>query len=784
MNLTNHYTRLYTGCILLLLSAGSSLAQHKPVTPPQLNKNNIAEVVAAMTLEEKAALVIGAGYGAPQTLLPGGTMIGNSGTKVPGTAGSTAAIARLGIPSIVLSDGPAGVRINPYRKGDSTRTYFATAFPVGTLLASSWDPALVERVGVAFGNEVKEYGIDIILAPGVNIHRNPLNGRNFEYYAEDPLLAGRMASAIINGIQANGVGTSIKHFVANNQESSRSTINTIVSERALRELYLKTFRIAIAASNPWTVMSSYNKLNGTYTAERHDLITTILRDEWKYTGFVVSDWGGGRDWVAEMQAGNDLIMPGNKAQIASLISAVGHDSLDVRILDANVARILHIVVKTPAFSGYKYSDRPDLKAHAAIAREAAAEGMVLLKNKDNTLPIQKTVKTIALFGNSSYFPIAVGTGSGEVNKAYVTSLTKGLRDAGYNPDAELEKTYVPFVKDTTAKLLAATPKGNRPGPSPELILDAGLISRKAAACDLAIITIGRNSGEGFDRKLETNYALITAEKEQIKKIADGFHAKGKKVVFVLNIAGVIDTEGWEKYADAVILAWQPGQEAGSAIADILSGKVNPSGKLPTTFPVRYADVSSAKNFPGTPSGIPEQVIYEEGIYVGYRYHDRFQVKPKYEFGYGLSYTSFSVEALKLSSMVLNGKLSMTVKVTNTGKVAGKEVVQLYVGAPVKSIDKPLQELRAFAKTQLLQPGASEVLTFELAAADLASYHSDSSSWITDAGVYAVNVGTSVQNIREKATFSIPKTLIIEKDHKILQPQVSILELGLRTKEDK
>ncbi len=754
---------------------------------PQLGKNPVKEIIAAMTLEEKATLLVGSGKapkpkpagkpGESNGWVPEPPMIGHTETKVPGAAGNTNAIPRLGIPSMVLSDGPAGVRISPTRKGDSTHTYYATAFPVGTLLASTWNPAEVNAVGKAFGNEVKEYGVDILLAPGVNIHRNPLNGRNFEYYSEDPLVAGTMAGALINGVQSNGVGTSIKHFIANNQESNRNYNNSIVSERALRELYLKVFRIGIAASNPWTVMSSYNRLNGTYTAQNHDLLTTVLRNEWKFKGFVMTDWGGGYDWIEEMKAGNDLIMPGRPDQIATLINAVKHDSLSVKVLDQNVEHMLNVILKSPAFLKYAYSNKPDLKAHAEISRHAATEGMVLLKNQGSALPINKSIINIAAFGNTTYNTIAGGTGSGEVNKAYTISIYQGLTNAGYQPDESLKNIYTKFFQDTRARLMQQQKAGRRYwGPVPEMPSSDSLLNATVQKNDLALITIGRNAGEGSDRNLETNYMLTTEEKQQFKKIADAFHAKGKKVVAVLNIGGVIDMNDWQDNADAILLAWQPGQEAGNAIADVLSGKVNPSGKLATTFPAKYEDVPSAKNFPGTPANKPEQVIYEEGIYVGYRYYDSFNVKPMYEFGYGLSYTDFSISNLKLNAAIFNGMITANATIKNTGKAAGKQVVQIYINAPAKTIDKPTQELKAFGKTRLLQPGESQVLTFTLRAADLASYHTDSSEWIADAGKYELKVGTSSRDIKQTAIFNIPKTIIVEKDHKVLRPQVSIDEL--------
>jgi beta-glucosidase len=519
-------------------------------------------------------------------------------------------------------------------------------------------------------------------------------------------------------------------------------------------------------------MSSYNRVNGLYTAQRKDLLTTVLRDEWKYKGFVMTDWGGGYDWVEEMKAGNDLIMPGRPDQIETLVNAVKHDSLSVKVLDRNVEHILNIILKSPAFKNYPYSNTPDLKAHAEVARRAAAEGMVLLKNQANVLPMAR-VKSVAAFGNTTYNTIPGGTGSGEVNKAYVVSVYQGLQNAGYQVDAGVKNAYDQFAQNYRKQMQQ---QSRRYYAEPEMPVTDSLLNVTAAHNDIALVTIGRNAGEGHDRNLENNYMLTAEEQQQFKEIADAFHAKGKKVIAVLNIGGVIDMKGWQDNADAILLAWQPGQEAGNAIADVLSGKVDPSGKLATTFPVNYADVPSSKNFPGTPANKPERVLYEEGIYVGYRYYDSFNIKPMYEFGYGLSYTDFTLSGLKLSSKMLNGVITATVNVKNNGRVSGKEVVQIYITAPAKTIDKPEQELKAFAKTRLLQPGESQTLVFTIRAADLASYHTDSSSWITDAGRYILKAGISSHDIKQTANFDVPKTIVVEKDHQVLQPDISFTEL--------
>lgn len=775
-------------------------AASKTTVAPQLGKAPVKDIVKAMTLEEKSKLVVGMGFKMPGMARPtdkqmkeginiGGFKLPPSDPeaydvpeKVPGAAGRTHAIARLGIPSITVSDGPAGIRIDPIRNHDSSKTYYATAFPVGTLLASSWDPALVHKVGEAFGSEVREYGADVLLGPGVNIHCNPLGGRNFEYYSEDPLVTGRIAAAMINGIQSQGVGTSIKHFAANNQETNRNSVNTVVSERALREIYLRGFEIAVKLSQPWTVMSSYNKINGTYTSERHDLLTTVLKDEWGFKGLVMTDWFGGHDAVAQARAGNDLLMPGNPTQSADIVKAVKGGRLSERQLDANVERILNIILKSPEFKKYKYSSAPNLKKDAEVARMAAAQGMVLLKDDDKALPLKG--KNIALFGNASYQLIAGGTGSGDVNKAYTISLIQGLNNGGYVVDGNVKTAYETYLADAKAKQPKKRSFFDQLPPIPQMQLSADLLAQEANSADIAIYTIGRNAGEGADRKLNDDYYLTGDEKASLKNISEAFHKKGKKLVVVLNIGGVIEVATWRNLADGILLAWQPGLEAGNAITDVLSGKVNPSGKLATTFPVDYPDVPSAKNFPGKElpgeAGVmgakPSEVTYEEGIYVGYRYYNTFNVKPAYEFGYGLSYTKFKYSDLKLSKKTFNGTITATITITNTGDVAGREVAELYVSAPQNNLPKPTEELKAFAKTKMLEPNESETINLTLTGKDLASFDTARLAWVAEAGTYTVKVGASSDDIKKTEKFKIAKTIVVEKVHNALQPQVKIAEL--------
>ncbi|MEP7229651.1 MAG: glycoside hydrolase family 3 C-terminal domain-containing protein [Ginsengibacter sp.] len=748
------------------------------------------DIVSKMTLEEKAKLVVGNGFKLPGAA-PQGPTIGQTQDKVPGAAGTTFAIPKLGVPSIVVSDGPAGVRIDSVRKGNNSKTYYATAWPVATLLASTWDTALVKKVGVAFGSEVHDYGIDVLLAPALNIHRNPLGGRNFEYYSEDPLLTGNITAAMVNGIQSNGVGTSIKHFAANNEETNRNTINTIVSERALREIYLRGFEIAVKKSHPWTVMSSYNKINGTYTSEDYDLLTGILRKEWGFKGLVMTDWFGGKDPVAQMKAGNDLLMPGTAQQTKAIIDAVKDGTLKETILDENAGRVLDLVFKSPSFKNYKYSDKPDLKGDAKISRTAAEEGMVLLKNETNALPLGKNIHSVALFGNNGYELIAGGTGSGDVNKAYTVSLEQGLSNAGYAVNKTLNTAYTSYL---TEEKIKHPKKGffqefmNPTPPPAEYEAANDLINTSASSDDVAIIAIGRNAGEGRDRKLENDFDLSEKEKMLIKNVATAFHAQNKKVIVILNIGGVIEVTSWRDDADAILLAWQPGMEGGNAITALLNGTVNPSGKLATTFPVKYDDVPSAKNFPGKEfpdqattgmmgmKAIPAEVVYEEGIYIGYRYYNTFNVKPAYEFGYGLSYTSFSLNNLKLSSTNFKNEITATIDVTNTGKVPGKEVVQLYISAPTKKMDKPSEELKAFAKTELLRQGKTQKISFTIKPGDLASFETNIASWVAEAGTYTIKAGTSSMDIKQKADFTLSNDIIVEKDSNLLSPKIQIDEM--------
>lgn len=755
---------------------------------PKLSTDNIDEVLKAMTLEEKAHLVVG--YNQAMAALMGGDsngILGSSADRVPGAAGQTQAIERLGIPLTVLSDGPAGVRINPTRPGTSD-TFYATGFPVGTALACTWNQELVEEVGKSIGQEVLEYGCDVLLAPGMNLHRSPLCGRNFEYYSEDPLVTGKMAAAYVRGIQSNGVGTSIKHFAVNSQETNRMGVDEIVSQRALRELYLKGFEIAVRESDPWTIMSSYNRINGPYSQECRALLTDILRDEWGFKGIVMTDWTGVRNIAAQLHAGNDLMEPGLPQQEKDAVEAVKSGKLDVADLDICVRRILQYIVKTPSFKGYKYSNKPDLKAHAQVTRQSATEGMVLLKNNGNTLPLAD-IKTVALFGVTSYDFMAGGTGSGNVNKAYTVDLVQGLTGAGLNVTQDLKDYYQKYI--AYSRVSSSISKEHSfwdslgDTPCPELAITRYTIDQQAKTADIAIVTLGRQAGEGADRNIDNDFNLSDIERQMLNDINAAFHEQGKKVIVILNVGGVVETASWKSLADAILLAWAPGQEAGNSVADILTGKANPSGKLTMTFPLSIMDVPSTKNYPnvhavsadpfagmtGFGGKAPEvqnrdYTLHAEGMNIGYRYFDTEGVEVSYPFGYGLSYTTFGYS--KPTVKATKEGFQATVTVTNTGSVAGKEAVQLYVTAPAGGLEKPARELRSFGKTKLLAPGESQTLTFSVTAYGLSSFNEATQCWEAPAGKYNVQFGANVEDIRCQAVFTLGKAFS-EQCHDVMKP---------------
>lgn len=763
------------------MALGLTLAGcNSPEAQSQFGNKSIDEIIAAMSPEDKANFVIGTNRvsetppDAPESLkkypqihpkfqkdaekygVDGWEKFQNfvatysTKGRVQGAAGQHWANDTLGIPPFVYADGPAGLRIDPKREGDNGE-YYCTAFPTETALAATWDLALVEEVTTAMGEETKEYGADILLAPAINIHRNPLCGRNFEYFSEDPYLVGKMAAAYINGIQKNGVGTSLKHFAVNNQETHRNGVNEVVSMRALREIYLKGFEIAVKESQPWTIMSSYNKINGVFASENKWLLEDVLRGEWGYEGFVMTDWWAQENGVRQQLAGNDLLMPGTQRQYEEVLEGIKDGSLPEEVINRNISRILKTMAKSPIAQGYEYSNKPDLKAHAEITHRVACEGMVLLANGQRSkgegqraaLPLDEK-SSVALYGNAAYEILVGGSGSGNVNRKYKVSLLEGMNNAGFAVVDGLAASYKKYIEVEKAKKPAenfwSVPVYD------EMVLNERDVDNDLTSADAAIFTICRMAGEGGDRKcVPGDYLLSETEAKNLRLVSKVAHAKKKPLIVVLNMGNIIDMkEVLANEPDAILHAWLGGQEAGNSIADVLSGKVNPSGKLPMTWAMNYEDYASSKNFPFTEGDSVTR--YEEDIYVGYRQFDKGDVKPLYPFGFGLSYTTFDYLDIRTNYSSSKKIINIELDVKNTGKVAGKEAVQIYVSAPNADSEVPVKELKAFAKTRILQPGEIATLTFQIPTESLASWL-DGGWQLHRGGRYTIHAASNAQDIK-------------------------------------
>lgn len=751
-------TLIYLALCALPLTASAQVRLH--------GESNIDEVISAMTLEEKVHMVLGTG-------------MAGADSPFPGTAGSTYAIERLGIPAVYLADGPHQLWMNSRREFDS-RTYYTTEYPTSFTLSATWNQDLASLMGKGLGEEVRDYGLDVLLAPGLNLVRNPLGGRAHEYYSEDPVLGGNMAAAYINGLQGTGAGACIKHFVANNQETNRTGNDARVSERALRELYLRSFEIAIKKSHPRSLMTSYGIVNGTYTPESHFLCTEVLRDQWGFDGVIMSDWNAGKDAVASMKAGNNMMQPGQQRQYELILAAVRNGDLSEDILNANVREVLKFVCRSLTFRGREITNNPDLKAHAADARVIGSEGAVLLLNRE-ALPFGENIRNIALYGVTSYDIISGGMGFGGVNiSPFTVSLVEGLRNGGYIVDKTVLKNYTAHIQAETRRLF---PQGKPPFSlvplkrPDEPLLNAEQLAGEADRNDVAIITLGRKMGEASDL-MSRQFNLTDGELRTIRNVSEAYHNAGKKVIVLLNISCAIETASWKNDVDAILCSFQGGEQIGNSITDVLSGKVNPSGKLPVTFAVSYGDAPADKNFPHDiepvmdfsalfgmqgkqenkePVRNVDYTEYEEGIYVGYRYFDTRSKAVSFPFGHGLSYTTFAYEIV--SSGISGEQCELKVRITNTGKVAGKEVAQLYVSAPKGKLDKPAKELKAFAKTKLLAPGESEILTLRWDVMDMASFNEKSSSWELEKGTYKWLVGSSSSEIEASVKQSVAQKLI-------------------------
>ncbi len=666
---------------------------------------DIQSIIDQMTLEEKAALCTGA----------------SSWTTTP--------IERLGVPELLCSDGPHGVRRLPDVTTMAAESLPATCFPTASCQAATWNETLIEEMGQALAQEAIALEVGVILGPSNNMKRTPLCGRNFEYYAEDPFLSGRLTTRYINGVQSRGVGVSLKHFAANNQEFQRFSISAEVDERTLHEIYLPAFEMAVKQAQPWTVMGAYNKLNGDYCSEHHELITDILKDEWKFEGLVFSDWGAVHDRVAALQAGTDLEMPGPKPRrVQAVIDAVRGGTLDEAVLDESVRRILNIAFKaaqTPKGGQF------EVAAHHALARKIAAEGIVLLKN-NGLLPLQQP-RRIAIIGRTAQEPHFQGGGSSFINPTRVDIPFDAVQALA----GEADLTYA-----------AGYPAG--------LDFEQELIHKAVAnaqAAEVALIFVALPpviESEGYDRP---DLNLTQQQVALIKAVT----AVQPNTVAILNTGSAVAMADWLDGTAAVLEAWLMGQAGAGAIADILFGKVNPSGKLAETFPLKLSDTPAHLNFPGE-EGV---VRYGEGLFIGYRYYDAKEMPVLFPFGYGLSYTTFAYSNPQVSAATFKDieGVTVSVDVTNTGQMAGQEIVQLYVHDHEAGLVRPVKELKGFAKVSL-QPGETKTVTIALDFRAFAFYHPGHKQWITEDGQFDLLLGASAADIRGTQTVTLQSTLTL------------------------
>jgi beta-glucosidase len=692
---------------------------------------DIASIVQQMTLAEKAALVTGA------------------------TPWTTTPVARLGVPELFVADGPHGVRRVEDVNTLGAQSFPATCFPTAALLAATWNADLLHTMGQALAGEANALGVGVLLGPGVNMKRSPLCGRNFEYFSEDPFLAGELAASLTEGMQSQGVGTSLKHFAANNQEFQRFSIDTLVDERTLREIYFPAFERVVKRAQPWTVMCAYNKLNGEYCSEHYELLTTLLKDEWGFEGFVVSDWGAVHDRVKSLQGGLDLEMPGPKPfRTQKVIDAVNAGTLDAAVLDEAVRRVLTIAFRaaeTPKGAVF------DIDAHHALARKVAAEGMVLLKN-DGILPLQHPQR-IAVIGRAAQEPHFQGGGSSHINPTRTDS-----------PLAELKK----LASGAEISYSEGYPVGEALQPA---LIDAAVAAAQRAEVALIYAALpASKESEGYDR---ADLDLTAQQVALIKAVS----AVQPRTVVILHNSSAVAMNDWIDGVAAVLEAWMMGQAGGGAVADILYGVVNPSGKLAETFPLRIEDTPAYLNFPGDNGA----VRYGEGLYIGYRYYDAKHAPVRFPFGYGLSYTTFAYSNAQASSASFRDVdgLTVSVDVTNTGAVAGKEIVQVYVHDRKSSLVRPVKELKGFAKIEL-QPGETRTVQVTLDFRAFAFWHPGYQQWITEDGEFDLLIGASAADIRAtvpvtlQSTLELPSLLTIESTVRnwLEDPRGRVVSAGL------
>ena len=661
---------------------------------------DLAALLADLTLEEKAALCIGSDFW------------------------HTAPVPRLDVPAVAVSDGPHGLRKVPDQgiEAGLVESLPATCFPTASALGSSWDVELLHRVGAALADEARAQDVAVILGPGINIKRSPLCGRNFEYLSEDPVLSGRLGAAIIDGIQSRGIGTSLKHFAANNQETDRVRVSADVDERTLREIYLTGFEIAVTTAHPWTVMCSYNRVNGVHASQHHWLLTEVLRDEWHFDGLVMSDWGAVHDRVAALRAGLDLEMPPKLGiSDAAVVAAVRAGSLDEAVLDTAVARVLRLVELAGSIDT---TDRFDAEAHHDLAREAARSCAVLLQNDGGLLPLEPSAgDVLAVLGEFAVSPRYQGAGSSQVNPTRVDTALAAMRSAAP------QGVEVAFAAGFRTASTDSTDGTESAALADEAIALAARATRVVLFCGLP----AADESEGYDR---THMRLPAEQLDLLARVA----AVNPAVVLVLANGSAVDLTDARTHAPAILETWLSGQAAGSAVADLLFGLAEPAGRLAETIPLRLADTPSYLNFPGEDG----HVRYGEGVFVGYRGFDALDTPVAFPFGHGLGYTTFDYAELTLE--VGADRVTVGCTITNTGDRRGSEIVQVYVGDRVAGVARPPRELKAFAKVDL-EPGRSEQVQVVLSLRDFSYWSTRRHGWHLEAGEFDISVGASSRDLR-------------------------------------
>ena len=764
--------------------------------------SSVEKALKSLSMEEKVALLVGA-----HDVLIDTAETSQRMRSVPGAWAYTHALSKCKIPSVTFADVNGGLKMD-----NPSSTAVKTNFPVPYVLAASWNKDLLYEVGAAIGREAVASGVDVVTTPAANVVRNPLSGRNGEYFSEDPVLAAKLASAIVRGLQSQGVKACLKYWYIDNQEANRTNVNVLASQRTIREIYLKPFEKVVREAAPWGIVAAYPQVNGHYQTEDSVMLSGVLRGKWKYEGVVITDRYAGHDPVAQLLAGIDCLMPGSREQYDALCEACRSGKISEERLNEVTGRLLAAIMRTPTYTRYKAS-RPDMASHAKLAYRAATESIVLLKNVGESLPLDTHMKKVGFYGVGSYHNVSCDLRQQAAGKS---SLALEFMKAGFIPDPTVTGSYLThlktFIPQEKKEAAPAAPAKTKPGTAPktaakgtpvrpkpltaaqqmekdlqqvaeakftqwpqELLPSKGALQQQVKTAQFAIVTISRLAvEEGRDRSLENGYRLSEMELSLIRDVCAAYHKWGKKVYVILDVEGMVDVSDWQEYPDAILYCGHAGQGAPAALFDIIVGNSNPSGKLAMVWPKQYNNIPSSHNFPEKYTGKPrlpkvgndnpmtgymfvDEVAYAENIRIGYRFFDEHQDQVQYPFGHGLCYTSFACDKLKAERR--GDSVYVQVRVTNTGTKDGKESVQLYVSQQRKnlSMEKPLKVMVDFAKTRLLKPDESQMLSMSFSVWDIASFDEAHLCWVLEKGNYTLKIGGSSADIRTQWPLQIMET---------------------------